>query len=361
MLATQRQFDASVIQRLLDEPYRFEFFQAVRVIEVWLRQNGVPHDRVLADYLRFQNSSSLGFPASQIEALAPQADTAVDTAAALLDALRANQLRYISIRPAFMGMLGVNGALPLHYSERIAGHEFAHKDEGPRAFFDLFSNRSLAFFYQAWAKYRLEYRLDDEGRDGFLPLLLAFAGIEPRSDAWPGAECEPAGGDIADETMARFAAQIRARSVSASVMAGVLSEYFDVPIGVEQFVGGWDVLSAGQQARLGQRNCRLGEGATLGERIWRHDLTLRIRVGPLARKQYERFLPGAGGALALEKMLRMFVTGASQCEVQLVLRAAEVHGVSLLPDAGARLGVDAFLATAAATRDRGDLCYRLQI
>ena len=352
MPTPQRQPDAGVIQLLLDEPYRFEFFQAVRVIELWLRQNGVAHDRTLLDYVRFQNSATLSFPASQLEALYAHGEGRIDSAAALLDALEGQQLRHIRLRPAFMGFLGTHGALPLHYSERILAHELSEKDEGPRAFFDLFSNRALALFYQAWGKYRLEYKLDRDGNDGFLPMLLAFAGVEPRA-----ANASLAEDDIGDQALAHFAAQVRSRVLSASVLGGVLSEYFQVPIRVDQFAGEWDVLQERQRTRLGDGNCSLGGGATLGERIWRHDLGIRICVGPMARADFERFLPGSSGARVLEKMIAMFVTGAPHREVQLILRAQDVQGACL--GGGARLGFDSFMATGREMADRGDVCFRL--
>jgi type VI secretion system protein ImpH len=95
----------------------------------------------------------------------------------------------------------------------------------------------------------------------------------------------------------------------------------------------------------------------LGERIWRHDLGLRVRIGPVDRAGFDRFLPGAAAARALAKLLRMFATSVPHCEVQLVLRADEVHGVRL--DGGARLGLDAFVTSGDEGRDRADVCYSL--
>jgi len=38
MRAKKRRFEPAVIERLFREPYRFEYFQAVRVIELWLKR-----------------------------------------------------------------------------------------------------------------------------------------------------------------------------------------------------------------------------------------------------------------------------------------------------------------------------------
>lgn len=352
MRATQRQFDAGVIQRLLDEPYRFEFFQAVRLIEIWLNKNGLGRVQASSDFLRFENSTSLGFPASEIEAISARTDAPVDSAAELVAALKEGQRAHIRIRPAFMGFLGASGALPLHYTERIAAHQHDQHDAGPRAFLDLFSHRALALFYEAWAKYRVLYRLDVEGKDTYLPLLLALSGIQSRESVAASAEDE-----IDDQSLAYFAAQLGARVVSGSVLAGVLSEYFAVPVAIEQFAGMWDVLSDDMGTRLGEGNCVVGSGAMIGERIWRSDLNFRVRIGPLSRKEFDRFLPGAAGSRALARLIGDFTTSVPYGEVQVLLRARDVRGASL--DGGARLGLDSFIRTAQEKLDRADICYRL--
>ena len=352
MRASQRQPDAGVIAQLFEEPYRYEFFQAVRLIELWLRRQGVAHERVLTEIVRFQNSLSLGFPPSDIEALSATANMRMVTPDALLVALSAGEPVHIHLRPAFMGFLGVNGALPLHYSEHVAAWQHERKDEGPRAFFDMFSSRSLALFYQAWAKYRVRYRVDGDGGDGFLPMLLALAGVAPRKA--DEAACDD---EIGDCSLAWFAAQLRSRVVSGAVLAGVLGEYFQVPVAVEQFTGRWDVLEERQRTRLAWANCTLGIGATLGERLLRPDLGIRVRVGPVDRANFERFLPGRSAARALARLLGMFAIEVPHRELQVVLCAAQVRSACL--DDGARLGLDCFLAVGDARCDRDDVCYSL--
>ena len=101
MFATKRRFEPSVVQRLLDEPYRFEFFQAVRIVELWLKQNGIPHENAVADYVRFKNRTSLSFPASELEALKLQPasikKTDVDMQAALQNG-ELGQIAYFKFR-----------------------------------------------------------------------------------------------------------------------------------------------------------------------------------------------------------------------------------------------------------------------
>ena len=180
MRSAKRGPQPAVIERLCREPWRFEFFQAVRLLETWLRRRGQPGDDLVARHLRFQNSTSLRFPPSQLEAVQPEPRDIQPQAAALAAALEDGSLRHIRITPAFMGLLGGNGVLPAHYTERLAEHQASDKDkdEGPRAFLDTFSNRSLALFYAAWRKYRLAQQYQLDGRDAFLPGGMAVRALK---------------------------------------------------------------------------------------------------------------------------------------------------------------------------------------
>jgi type VI secretion system protein ImpH len=327
-----------VIDHLLAEPWRYEFFQAIRLLSRWLRRYGVAPETAI----RFENSLSLAFPASDIDAL--QLEQGQGPAGA-------NAMR-LRVRTAVMGLLGLNGALPLHYTERIAAWEHATRDEGPRAFYDAFSSRQVALFYRAWRKYRVRGGADEHNRDRFLAQLVALAGA-----GWQGQGPGQPGSGLAFENLAYFAAQLRSRAVPAHLIAGVLSDYLQVPVAVEQFAGKWDALGAGDRSRLGDNNCDVGLGATLGERLLRPELGIRIKVGPVSSRMFERFLPGASGARALAALLDRFAIDVPYRELQVILRGEEVDGASL--DGTIRLGLDGFLCTRPDRRDRDDVCYLL--
>ncbi|KQY01407.1 hypothetical protein ASD28_07760 [Massilia sp. Root133] len=320
-----------LIARLLAQPQRFEFVQAVRLLLLALGERGIPERRALARHLRFANSLALAFPPSQIEAAALDADG-------------------YRLTPSFMGLLGAHGALPLHVTERLLALPQDGQDaQAARAFLDMFSTRMLALWYRAWQKYRVEH-LVAAPRDAFLPLLLALAGV-------------PGGGVFAhdgvpDTALAAFAGLLRRRPVSGAVLGRVLSSHFGVAVRVQEGIGHWDPLAPGEQAVVGT-NALLGRRALLGERSWRPDLRVRVRLGPLDRARYEHFLPGAPGARALRTLLRLFAVPTLAYDVVLVLRQADL-GPAQLDASGRRLGLDSYLLSAPAAADRADLCYELR-
>jgi type VI secretion system protein ImpH len=355
MHTEKRRFEPGVIERLFAEPHRFEYFQAVRMLELWLKRNGVPHEGAVANFLRFQNSVSLNFPPSQLEALQPEPRALARDAQSLGEALRRAELKYIRITPAFMGMLGMTGSLPAHYTERIAAHQLLDKDDGPRAFLDTFSNRALALVYEAWRKYRLELKYQLNGKDAFLPLLLALAGVGHTSLQQRMGDGEEG---LLDESLGYFCGAMLHRPTSAGTIARVMSEYFGQPVSMEQFVGNWYDLPLAQQSTLGGANAVLGASAVVGARAWQRDLRLRLTVGPLDRASFAGFLPGGKAARVLAKMLTMFTGLTLEYEIELVLRAADVEGVSLDSGRnGGRLGWDTFLGDSAGALDRRDVRY----
>jgi type VI secretion system protein ImpH len=319
MPATQRHDDAGLISQLLAEPQRFEFFQAVRLIE-----QAQPPRR-----LRYRNRLSLAFPPNQIENISDDGDD------------------IIHITPAFMGMLGSQGVLPLHYSDRINRHERANSDGGPRAFFDMLSHRTLGMFYQAWAKHRPECMVSPEGADEYLAMLTALSGASTS-------------GEVVDhETLAFYAMQIRCRAVSAPLMAGMYSEYFNVSVAVDQLIGEWQELPFEDQAALGAANVDLGAGVMLGARIYGCDSRVRLRIGPLDRKRYESFLSGRSAAAHLAALLALHCGVGMTYEVHLIQRAADLCGISLDVGNDVRLGVNARMLSGPSNEDREELMYLL--
>lgn len=356
MPTTQRrhQYDVNdrlqtgLIECLIEHPSRFNFFQAVRLLDLWLRPGAPVHAKTLDAVLRFKNSVSLSFPPSQIEAVD------VTTYVGPLDP---HHLRRFRITPAFMGFLGVNGVLPYDYTATIAAQITFEKNEAGRAFFDSFSHRSMLLFYRAWARSRIECRDDPDGRDSFLDVQLALAG-RPRRPQRGGASAADSGlpAVVPDEVVARYAALVRHRPLQAAMLAGVLTEYFGVPFRCQPLVGAWASLGA-NRTELGIKNNMLRFGVMLGPRYWRRDAIVRLWIGPLTRVDFDRFLAGGSAARALREMLALFALPTVTFEIRPMLRSAAVRPATL--DGQARLGHAAVLLTAPQKADHDCTSYHI--
>ncbi|MEM8515351.1 type VI secretion system protein ImpH [Massilia sp. MP_M2] len=353
MPPTQRRAQAGLIDRLITQPCRFHFFQAVRLIELWLQRDAALHGKKLETVLRCKNSVALGFPPSQIEALAIDADTPeIATLPGAPISATMDRLRHIRLTPAFMGFLGVHGVLPYDYTATIAAQIAFEKNHAGRAFFDNFSHRMMVLFYRAWAACHIESGADADGRDRFLEAQLALAGRPRRPQTAPADKTTAV---IPAEVLARYAALIRHRPMQGEMIAGVLTDFFRVPFRTEPLVGCW--VDAGHDNRivLGVQNHVLGFGNMLGPRYWCRDALVRLWVGPLTRIEFDRFLAGGSAGMALRAMLALFAIPAVAFEVRLILRAADVRPVAL--DNRARLGRASVVLTAPQVTDHADTRY----
>ncbi|MGP1665832.1 MAG: type VI secretion system baseplate subunit TssG [Rhodanobacter sp.] len=355
MSGSKRRIDPAVAQRLLDEPQRFQFFQAIRVLESLFVRNGVRPQDVVTRRLHFRNSLSMGFPASDIEQLRAYTDDDVQlTSTEDGQAPAWETLAEVDITPAFMGMLGAQGVLPYGYTERLGERETYHRDHAARAFFDVFNNRAVALFYAAWKKYRLAFQYELDGRERFMPLVMSLAGMGLPSLRSRLADGE---GAVFDQAIAYYSAGIGQRPISAAFLQRMLREYFDVDLRLEQFVGAWYAVPQAQQSRLGQDNAVLGRNALAGRRVWQRDLRMRLWVGPLRRARFEDFLPSGKAAAALAKWLTLLSGDSLEYEVRLVLHKDDVRSTGLTPHNGGRLGWDATVTTRPASDHRADASY----
>lgn len=348
MPPTYRRIDSGLSAQLAANPQGFEFFQAVRVLDRSLQRTGNGPEAV-GDALRFGNSTSLAFAASPIESLTLGMDSAVRGG-------NTGVLRDARMVTSFIGMLGVHGTLPVHYTERILQQECDRRDDATRAFLDIFTNRAVANFYRAWRKYKLPVEYEADRRNRVLPLMLSLAGfgfdaLRDRLKARPGA--------VDDESLARFAGLLCQRPASAVMLERLVSGYFNVPVRIEQFVGKWYAVPPEARSTLGGANASLGQTMLLGGRAWQRNLRIRIHLGPLDGQRHREFLPDGEYARALEKLLTVATGPHFEYEVRCILAARHVRPVRLDANAGVRLGFDTFLNSRPERRDRGDTVYEL--
>ncbi len=357
MSAPQRRNTTGLIDQLFEEPHRFEFFQAVRLLECWLADTHRPSSELVPRQLRFRNSVSLSFPPSEIESLRVVRREVVEGDASAYEDERRAGIDRIELTPAFMGLLGITGTLPLVYTELIAQRELHQKDFAARSFLDVFSNRALSLFYAAWKKHRLPLQYESDRKNRFVPLVLSLAGMGQTALL---DRLKPNHGGVADESLAFFSGTLQQRQLSALQLQRMLARYLKVPVRVEQFCGRWYTLPVSARTSLGLGNGMLGRNALSGDRVWQRDLRVKVMLGPLDHALFQRFLPGAPGATALRELLTVLTGVSLEYEINLTLQADAVRSSALnsarSPLAG-RLGWDTYVQSRPQPHDRCDVRY----
>jgi type VI secretion system protein ImpH len=319
---------------LESEPFRFEFFQAVRLLER-LAPGRAPVGRFVnpsQEVVRFEVNPSPVFPASQIQSLA----------------IRKDGTPVLSVN--FMGLVGPVGLLPLYYTELVMERTRA-RDHALREFLNVFHHRMISLFYAAWEKYRFNVAYERGERDRFSRHLLDLIGM-----GTPGLQDRQA---APDDALLFFGGLLSLHPRSAEGLEEVLADFFQVPVEIEQFVGAWYPVDEEAQCELGGRDgysSQLGYGALVGNEIWDQQSRVRIRLGPLTFAQYRDFLPGGEAHRQLQGLAKFYAGDEHDMEVQLILKREETPACELAPaeGEGVQLGWTTWVKSAPFGRDPGD-------
>ncbi len=242
-------------QKLFDEPYRFEFFQAVRLLEKIFPQRSSPgHDALPSkEVARFRSRPSNTFPASQIHEINETTSEFSDE-------------KKLEVMINFMGMIGPLGVLPTHYTELVMDR-VRYRDTSLHAFLDIFTHRAVSLFFRAWEKYRFPIAYE-RGNDDFTEYLFDFAGLGTR-----GLRGKL---NLDDESLLPYTGIISQKPHSAGALEQMLSDYYSVPVTVEQFTGQWLSLDTESITRLGAANSQLGWNTVVGTKVWDDQSNFRV-------------------------------------------------------------------------------------
>jgi type VI secretion system protein ImpH len=317
-------------QLLADRPRGFAFFRAVHVLSrLHPERNpiGEWHDPA-SEVARFVVPPSLGFPPTEITTL---------------DLRELEQGRPARMGIAFFGLTGPQGVLPHPYTQHVADRARA-RDTAMRDFLDLFHHRLISLFYRAWARHRfvesVESGRPDRLRDHLLDLVgFGTEGLQDRAT-------------VRDDALAYYAGLFAARPRNAAGLAQLIADYFAVTASVEQFVGTWRTLGETGRFEVGadDDDGRLGFGV-VGDAVWDPQARVRLRLGPLTRRQFDEFLPGGSAHAALAALARLYADEQVGVEAQLVLARDDVPGVRLGADDMPALGFGTWLCMRPMQRD----------
>ncbi len=334
-----------VIDQLLTEPWKFEFFQAVRLIELCAAERildgssrhlfVVGHDDPpSAEMIRFRALVSHSFPTGEIAALtllAPEVDDG------------SSEFRLEMVVP-FFGLFGPSGVLPHHYTQMLLDRSRI-RDFALRDFLDVFNHRLISFFYRAATKYRFYIQFerkswqvrahelrgpvhDEDRRALFDDCLYALIG-----HGTPGLLNRL---ELHNETLIYYAGLLAHYPRNANSLQRMLADYFQLRVKIVQFQGQWLYLSPDDQTALPTRsqsdglNCRLGRETIVGERVWSVQDKFRVRLGPLDYATFQEFLPTGTRLKLLAQLVRLYVGPEYDFDVQPVLWGKEVPATQLV-------------------------------
>ena len=235
------------------EPWRFDFFAAMRRIERSFPDRPRIGDSSSArhEYLALGQEPYMDFPASNLAKVDQRPD---------------GRLRILT---KFLGLLGPQGALPLATTEEVHSWILMRDEAFPR-FLDLLNNRFLQLFFRAWADARPIAQRDRPKDDRFVAYVGSAIGL--------GSPIFHALDTIPDAGKLSFAGLIAARTKSSSRLRSLIGGLFSVKVEIDELVGSHLKLEAGDRTYLGQANAGLGNEILVGASVFSVQDKMRIRI-----------------------------------------------------------------------------------
>jgi type VI secretion system protein ImpH len=322
----------ALIEALAREPGRFDFYQALRLIECAYgdRPRLGTSLKAADDPVRLGQDPDLDFAPSTVASFAPDAEGLPPR---------------LAVR--FLGLFGPNGPLPLHLTDYARERILHHKDYTFARFADVFHHRMLSLFYRAWADAEPAVNHDRPDTDPYAGYLGALFGI-----GGPAFEERDA---MPDAAKRYFAGLLACQARHADGLRAILGEFFGCGAEIREFVGEWMDIPERDQSRLGVSPAiaSLGQSTVVGARVFGCQHKFRVVLGPLSLARYRSLLPGGAGLVALLAVVRNYAGDELVFDVNLILRRDEVPPLRL--DGGAQLGWTTWLGERAAGRDADDL------
>jgi type VI secretion system protein ImpH len=302
----QPQDSVTALQALEAQPTRFSLFAALRALEAaHADRPRLGESRKAADdAVRLAQPPHLYFAPSDVS------DYAIEPGS------------LPKLSQYSFGVMGPNGALPLHLTEHAHERERQHADPTFADLVNTFQHRLISLFYRAWANSDPATNFDRPASDRFAAHLGSFIGLSPA--------CRERD-DVIDYAKLSRCGQLAPQSRSAEGLESLLADYFELPVNIEPFVGAWLQIPPETYCRLGRdRDCALlGAGATLGRASWQCQHKFEIVVGPLSLAQFSDLLPGSRALRELRALVRFYTNDEWSWQVRLLLRDVEVPGVTL--------------------------------
>lgn len=337
MVTTRRRKSLAVVEQLASEPYRFDFFQAVRLLErisaLDPREYHYATEPVAQDVLpsrevvRFKNRPQLSFQAADIDKIS---EKKIDDES---DSHRAENQWEMLVN--FMGLTGSQGVMPYYLSE-IVLQELRKKNSALKDYLDLFNHRAISMYYQAWHKYQLPANFERSQQQGqqrndlFTDALLSLAGLGTKELSYRL--------PVPDEALAGFCGHLSRPVCTATGLKGMIKQYFGIEVTIKQFQGQWQDLPEDVQTRLpgpeaprGLNNV-LGTNAVLGSSCYQIQNKFTVEIDPLPYQQFMEIAPGSRKLEALKSFVHFSVGSELDFDIEVTLSDREVPPVQLSND-----------------------------
>lgn len=229
------------------------------------------------------------------------------------------------------GLLGPNGALPLHYTEHAYNRIHHWNDSTFSEFLDVFHHRAYLLFYRAWAESQPHIGFHRKSCNPFAQRLNSLVG-HGKQTSWEREQ-------LPTHFRAGLAGHFSRRTKTQEGLQAALSACTGQPVAVHPFQAQW--LQLQKNANQAAHESTLGKGAMLGSRVWCAQSKIKIDIGPMPYSAYLKLLPDSLGRTQLMQATHAYLGLEFDCVYEVQIKPEQIPQVRL--NGTARLGRNSWL------------------
>jgi type VI secretion system protein ImpH len=347
-MATKSRQQSSTLEYLFNSPELFDFFQAVRLLK------RLYHYQHSENFHSFEATRDI---ATRNDLIKFHLKTSNKFSVGYIEKIQINEMsREIEVFVNFMGLTGVTGILPQHYTELLMNAESCG-NLALRDFFDIFNHRIISLFYAAWEKNHIFTSFErishqSNSVDPISQTLYSLSGM--------GIENIRNTLSIQAQCFAFYAGIFSRQPRSATALESLLQDHFKLPIKVLQFQGQWLQLADDERSLISSQRSRnnyqqLGRNFVLGKQYWSTQNKFRLYIGPLKYEQFQHLLPNEKKLKPIIELTRIFCGIEFDFDIQIELLADDVPYCVIGRFLPAYLGWNSWLRSRSSTKNANDM------
>ncbi len=325
MATTRRRKSLNLVEQIQSEPHRFDFFQAVRMLERAANAHPDEEDVVASsrvagsarpdqEAIRFSSRPSLAFNGSDVTAVTRKRVRSNDE--------DGSGVLQWQMEVAMMGLTGSEGVMPHTFSEIVLS-ELKQKNHALKDYLDLFNHRTVSMYYESWHKYQMapNYEraiLSGSGKnDLFTDAVMSLAGI--------GLSEQRFRLSLPDERIAQYAGHFGRNICSAESLRNTIAGLFGFETSIEQFRGQWYDLPEDARCRMPDEdhphgvNNALGVNTVMGSRCYQAQSKFCVVITPHTQEEFEALSPGSSTLEELKSVIRLSAGTEYDFEIEVKL------------------------------------------
>lgn len=315
-----RRSPSRIKKTLLEEPRRFSFIQALRLLRRLVRgkTGREPEENALSRKIHVRPELSLDFPGTDITDIKE-----IDTDSG-----------DYQVTATFLGLYGASSPLPSFYTEDLID-EYNEDRSITRDFLDIINSPFYDLLFQAWGKSQLVYQLTEIRDQRPLERLYRLLGLE--TDHFRRSFKD-------SYRLLRYIGLATQLPRSAEGLRAMLSDALGViDIEVVPCVERMAAIPESQRLWLNATGNILGEDSVLGEQIADCTGKFRIRIGPTGGELLHAFLPDEKPFAEIAELVKFYLDQPFDWDLEIVLKPGEAQGMVLGQTQWSRLGWNTWL------------------